>query len=463
MTKNIKSQTGTSSLTKKQVSRRRREERQRRIIWIITGSVAAVVMIILILGLVLQNAQVVAIVNGEKIRLPEYQSRVRFQYYTLIYQGIIQAGALSQIDETQRSSFYESIVDEMVEEILIRQEAQKLGLTVSEEEIQTEIEETWFQHYRTPPTPTPTPTTNPDATSTPTVSPDATATPESTPSPTATPDTEEAYQDRYKAFKQDVLKRSGTSEKDFRRIIEAGLLRKKLQQALITEVPTEEDQVWLRYTSAQDETEAKAKIAAYTAGSEEQVHARHILVATQAEAEAIFGRLEAGEDFAALAAELSTDTSNKDQGGDLGWFGRGTMVAAFEEAAFTGEIGLYPFPVETDFGFHVIEILGKEVRPIVLEKVMYDLDWNSYDDLADRFGPLLAETAFGAEIGLFQQPIATEYGVAIIEVMGHKVRQLTDSEQEQRRAELFQTKLDEIREQADIQDRWSVDMAPRQM
>ncbi len=463
MAKNVKPQSGTSSLTKKQASRRRREEKQRRLIWIITGSVAAAVVLILALGLILQNIQVVAMVNGEKIRLPEYQNRVRFQYYNLIHQGVVQAGALSQLDQTQQASFYQSIVEDMIEEILIRQEAQKMGLTVSEQEIEAEIEKTWFQYYRVPPTPTPTPTENPEATATPTADPNATPEPESTPEPTATPYTQEAFQERFKTFKSQVIKRSGISEKDFRRMVEADLLRTKLQQSLIAEVPTQEDQVWLRYGSAQDETDALSKIAAYMAGSEEQVHARHILVATQAEAEAIFGRLEAGEDFAVLAAELSLDTSNKDEGGDLGWFGRGMMVAPFEAAAFTGEVGLYPFPVETDFGFHVIEILGKEVRPIDLEEVMYDLGWNSYDQLSSQFGVLLAELVFGSEIGFIQQPVPTEYGTAVIQVMGREMRQLTEYDQEQRRAELFQTKLDEIREQADIEDRWGIDMAPRQI
>ncbi|MBN1933041.1 MAG: peptidylprolyl isomerase [Anaerolineae bacterium] len=453
MTKNIKSKPGTSQQTKKQISRRRREEKQLRWVWAITGSVAALIVIILVAGFVLQNTQVVAIVNGVKIRLPDYQSRVKFQYYYLISEGFIESGAISQIDESQRASFYESIIDEMIDEVLVRQEAQKLGLTVNEQEIQTEIQETWFQHYSVPPTPTPTPTADPEAT--PTV--------EGTPLPTATPDTEEAFQTRYKEFQQNVLKRSGMSEKDFHRMIETSLLRDKLQEVQIADVPTEEDQVWLRYVAAQDETDAQTKIAAFVAGSEDQVHARHILVATQAEAEAIFGRLNAGEDLAALAAELSMDTSNKDQGGDLGWFGRGEMVAAFEEAAFTGEIGLYPFPVETEFGFHIIEILGHELRPINRDEEMYDMGWNNRNGLADQFGALFAEMAFGAEIGLLQQPIPTEYGIAVIEVLGHQVRQLTEADQDQRRAELFQTKLDEIRENADIQDRWSVDMAPRQM
>ncbi len=456
-----KAKPGPAQPTKKQLSRRRREEKQLRLIWMITGATSALIVIILILGLVLQNTQVVASVNGEKIRLSDYQKRARFEYYYLINAGVIQEGAIDQLSSTQRESFFKNIIDEMVNELLVRQEAQKLGLTVSAEEVQTEIEQTWFQHYRIPPTPTPTPTIDPQSTPTPTVDPAATPTPEVTPSPTATPDTEEAFQARYQEFTKNVLKRSGISEQAFRRIVETSLLKNKLQKALITDIPTEEEQVWLRYIPTQNEEAARLKIQDLNAGVETQVHARHILVATQAEAEQIINRLKEGEDFATLAAELSTDTSNKDQGGDLGWFGRGQMVAEFEEAAFNGEIGLYPFPVETSYGFHVLEILGKEERPIDREKAMYDLGWNSRDDLDDRFGPLFTEAAFSAEIGLIQEPVPTEYNIAVVEVLGHEIHQLSEAEQEQRRAKLFQSKLDEIRKNADIRDFWGVDMIPR--
>jgi parvulin-like peptidyl-prolyl isomerase len=97
---------------------------------------------------------------------------------------------------------------------------------------------------------------------------------------------------------------------------------------------------------------------------QEQVWARHILVADEAAAKAVIQRLAAGEDFAKIAAEVSTDTGSKTQGGDLGWFGRGTMSAPFEESAFSLETGKISQPIQSEFGWHVIQVLGHEVRPL---------------------------------------------------------------------------------------------------
>lgn len=98
----------------------------------------------------------------------------------------------------------------------------------------------------------------------------------------------------------------------------------------------------------------------------EQVKARHILLkvndqrtAEEASAQllAIRGRIESGEAFEALASELTEDPVSKHKGGDLGYFGRGRMIRKFEEAAFGASPGDLVGPLETDFGFHLIEVL----------------------------------------------------------------------------------------------------------
>ncbi len=73
-------------------------------------------------------------------------------------------------------------------------------------------------------------------------------------------------------------------------------------------------------------------------------------------------QLEQGESFDELAAAYSTDASNAEQGGDLGWFGRGRMVPPFDEVAFAAEVGELAGPVETRFGLHLIKVNGHEER-----------------------------------------------------------------------------------------------------
>lgn len=83
--------------------------------------------------------------------------------------------------------------------------------------------------------------------------------------------------------------------------------------------------------------------------------ARHILVPTEEACSALKSRIEAGEDFAAVARENSKCPSGK-QGGDLGEFGRGQMVKEFDEIVFSGEVGKVHGPIKTQFGYHLVEI-----------------------------------------------------------------------------------------------------------
>ncbi len=86
--------------------------------------------------------------------------------------------------------------------------------------------------------------------------------------------------------------------------------------------------------------------------------ARHILVPTQEECENIRKQIEGGADFAKLAGEHSQCPSGK-QGGDLGEFSTGQMVKEFDQVIFNDEIGKAHGPVQTEFGFHLIEIMSR--------------------------------------------------------------------------------------------------------
>lgn len=93
-----------------------------------------------------------------------------------------------------------------------------------------------------------------------------------------------------------------------------------------------------------------------------EVRARHILVKTKEEADAIIKKLDGGAKFEDLAKESSTDGSAA-QGGDLGYFGQGQMVKEFEEAAFALEPGAYTkAPVQSQFGYHVIKLEDKRAQ-----------------------------------------------------------------------------------------------------
>ena len=110
-----------------------------------------------------------------------------------------------------------------------------------------------------------------------------------------------------------------------------------------------------------DEALQAAYDATYgTAAPGVEYNAAHILVATEEEVAAVQARLAAGEEFAVVAQEVSTDVGSGANGGDLGWFGVGMMVPEFEAAVLAATIGEVSAPVQTQFGYHLI--LVKETR-----------------------------------------------------------------------------------------------------
>ena len=125
----------------------------------------------------------------------------------------------------------------------------------------------------------------------------------------------------------------------------------------------------------------------------EEVQARHILVATEGEAETVIKRLEKGEGFAALAGELSLGPSAS-RGGDLGYFLAEEMVQAFSDAAFALQPGGLSAPVETEFGWHVIRLEDRRVVPPP-----------SFEDLSEQIRAFLEQQ----ERNLFFDELLTSY------------------------------------------------------
>lgn len=101
-----------------------------------------------------------------------------------------------------------------------------------------------------------------------------------------------------------------------------------------------------------------------TLGTPEEIQASHILVATKEEADAILAELKQGGDFAAIAKEKSIDPGSKDNGGDLGFFGKGAMVPEFETAAFALKVNEISAVVQTENGFHIIKKIAEKAAVI---------------------------------------------------------------------------------------------------
>jgi parvulin-like peptidyl-prolyl isomerase len=383
--------------TKKHIARLQRERTQTRIIVYVFFSILAAVIALLIYGWLdlnyLQRERPVAVVGERKILVKDFEARVRLQRQQLLNQysqyaqyaqffGLDVSAQMEQIAATLNTplNIGQSVLDQMINEEIIRQEAAKRGITVSEEELSEAVQgafgffpngtptpsatptqvvfpdvppEAFLLVSATPP-PSPTPpftatpqageaTPEPSATPTQTLapSPSPTAGPSATPLPTATPFTYEGYQKLLEQTNEDLVS-LGFSPDYYRSFFEVQILERKLREAITTDVPRVELQVW----------------------------ARHILVSDGSLADELVQRLKNGEDFGALAREYSTDTGTAQNGGDLGWFGHGVMVPEFESAAFalekSGDFTIKP--VQSSFGIHIIQLIAKQERPLTPEE-----------------------------------------------------------------------------------------------
>ncbi|MDH5605634.1 MAG: peptidylprolyl isomerase [Anaerolineae bacterium] len=368
------------------VGRVEREERNTRIVTIslyitlilVLGTIAAG----LIFNLVIWPKQPVATVNGQEISTRDFQARVRYEQRALMVQYTQFYSQAAQIQDPNMAAQYNFFLQQiasqlkeetigrqtlnsMISEIVVLGEAEKLDIHVDQEEVDKLLEESFGYFPNGTPTfePTveifPTSTLNakqltivtavPSPTATKVPEPTATVEqsgPTPTPFPTValpspTPYSLDLYQqdlaDNYQSLKAEF----NITEDDIRSILYASLVSNQLRDYIGKDVAAEEEQVWVR----------------------------HILVEDEETALEVLDRLDKGEAWDDLFLEYSSDET-AGAGSDLGWMGQNPAEPDITFAAFSLEIGEIDGPVETPEGFHIIQLLGKEIRlldPYTLE------------------------------------------------------------------------------------------------
>lgn len=395
-------ETKPRQLTKKHEARLAKENKQRK--YLRFGLIAIVIIVVglVVYGVldstVLKNVKRVAKVGSTTITVEQFQKRVKFDRQQYVSQYLTYATSSyayffqSSLQNVQNSldnyvQFGSDTLDQMVNEAVIAQKAKEMGITVTDEEVQKELEANFYFYPDGTPTPAPTrnvpptPTVNgtqlallgptatssvptetatatleptatlaatstgtlpaptaepatatPTQTETPTITPTVTETPTITPTPTEY--TRAGFESVYATSVNSIKTATNFGDSDLRAYIKTILLQRKVMAALAKDIPETQEVVW----------------------------ARHILVSTEPEAQMILTKLNEGASFASLAAQYSTDTSNNQNGGDLGWFIKGQMVDAFDQAVFAMNVGDVSQPIKTDYGYHIIQLLGKETR-----------------------------------------------------------------------------------------------------
>ncbi|TMU87198.1 foldase [Bacillus sp. BHET2] len=186
----------------------------------------------------------------------------------------------------------------------------------------------------------------------------------------------ESIKDSYdsdEAFNE-ALASSGSNLESVKGNIRSFLLTEKL---LKDRISITEDQIKEYFETNKD-----------TFAQQEQIEASHILVDDEKTAQEVKKKIDDGGDFAELAKEYSSDTSNAESGGELGYFGKGEMVTEFDDKAFAMKKGEISDPVKTEFGYHIIKVTDKkEAKEAVLS--------DHKDEIKDI---------------LFDQVLQTEYG-----------------------------------------------------
>ncbi len=377
-------------ITKKHLARAEQEALQKRYLTIGVISILAIVAALIIIGFVLEGViaprQPIIKINDTVVTTKDYQTHVRFSRYNLVNQYANYYQFIQGLGDPNSASYFQStlmqiqtqlqpevvgfqVIEDMIQDALIRAEAEKLGIEVNTADIEKQIAESIFNYYEDGAPPSdPTPEIQPTATLsalqqellqiTPEAEDSVSSEAEQEPAaevPNPTPYTKEAFETDLDNFYNGLESFGKINKKQLYSIIESQMLRDEVIDAVVMNVPLDEERVW----------------------------AHHILFRSEetgeAEALAFIDRLTAGEHFIDIAEELNTaaeETANQTTGDEeipveptvrfenLGWFGKGMMVPEFEEAAYGLEIGEYSQPVKTTFGWHVIQVIGKEVQEL---------------------------------------------------------------------------------------------------
>jgi len=346
-------------LTRKHLAHKRRDDERNRWLLIGLGIVAGILLLIIAIGviqeLVIKPRQPIATVNGANIASNDYGKRVRFAWYQ-------EANNTSSAQQNDPQSISLEVLDQMIDEKLLREQAQQQSITVSPDEINEALERS-FGYQRNTPTPSPTPKVSP--TPRPTSTPGGP--PTATPLPTATPVSLTAYQSALNDYVGRLKTAADMGEADLKGLIEIDLLRNKLYEDVTKNITTTEEQVHARHilvrvqealptptpVPAGQPTPTPNPNASPTPAPRDDAQALARIIEVQQ-------KLGSGGDFAKLAKEYSDDPGSADQGGDLGWFGRGRMVPEFEEGTFKLEPGQTSGPIKTAYGYHIVQVLEKD-------------------------------------------------------------------------------------------------------
>lgn len=195
---------------------------------------------------------------------------------------------------------------------------------------------------------------------------------------------DEEFNDRFAKYREYF-----TSDEEYNNFLkDSGMTEDFLKQSLRTEMLIEqflaiksEDINKLEPSEAELKALYENKKAMF-----DMVKASHILVDDEKLAKEIKEKIDKGEDFAKLAEEFSTCPS-KEVGGDLGYFAKGEMVKEFSDLAFNMEIGQISDPVKTKFGYHIIKLTGKKLsyEDIDKEELVYQFKALKYNEMLDKF------------------------------------------------------------------------------